>query len=215
MQTTREWLDELVKDEPAVKWAKTQPDPQTLWDKCEYGDWMLEMVGVVTYGIRSKDRKKLVLATCECARLALPCVPEGEERPLHAIETAEAWARGEIASNILRKVNASISAYDKESINASWEKNIHDGASFAVTAARHASAAAYANSMEQCATCIISALMSAFEADNPELTVRRQIADIVRKYYPKVPKMPKPPLDRKSRQKSGISLYVGNAIYSY
>ncbi len=36
----------------------------------------------------------LVLAACACAREALICIPAGENRPLLAIEAAEAWARG-------------------------------------------------------------------------------------------------------------------------
>ena len=40
-------------------------------------------------------REPLVSAVCLCAREVLHLVPAGEERPLRAIETAEAWCRGE------------------------------------------------------------------------------------------------------------------------
>ena len=43
----------------------------------------------------SDSRKKVVLAACQCARLALKYVKSGEERPLKAIEITEAWTRGE------------------------------------------------------------------------------------------------------------------------
>jgi hypothetical protein len=43
----------------------------------------------------SESRKKLILAACGCARLALKHIKKGEDRPRLAIETTEAWARGE------------------------------------------------------------------------------------------------------------------------
>ena len=41
-------------------------------------------------------RKVFVLGLCACARLALPLVREGDERPRLALEAAERWARGEV-----------------------------------------------------------------------------------------------------------------------
>jgi hypothetical protein len=55
-------------------------------------------------------RKLLVAAACECARLALKFVPEGEERPRKAIEVAEAWCRGEATPEQVKEA-ASASAY--------------------------------------------------------------------------------------------------------
>ena len=79
----------------AYEWAKEQPNPQSAWNTCEHGDWMLWLLGKLSKGPRSKSRKLLVLTACECARLALKYVPEGEDRPRLAIETAERWTRGE------------------------------------------------------------------------------------------------------------------------
>ena len=56
---------------------------------------MLEMLGKVSGLPGSDKRRPLVLAACDCARLALPCVPKGETRLLAALEAAERWARGE------------------------------------------------------------------------------------------------------------------------
>ena len=42
-----------------------------------------------------KERRDLVLIACECARLSLKYVEYGRKQPLKAIETAEAWVRGE------------------------------------------------------------------------------------------------------------------------
>ena len=48
-------------------------------------------------------REPLVIAACLCAREVLHLVPAGEERPLRAIETAEAWARGEATTDAVRE----------------------------------------------------------------------------------------------------------------
>ena len=77
--------------ENAYKWLSDNADksPQQLWAECERGDWMLWLAARL--GV---DSKLLVKAACACARLALPYVPAGENRPLAAIETAEKWADG-------------------------------------------------------------------------------------------------------------------------
>jgi len=65
-------------------------NPAELWNDCHRGDWML------WYAFLAKvDIRLIVLTVCATVREALVCVPEGEERPLHAIHAAEAWARGE------------------------------------------------------------------------------------------------------------------------
>ena len=74
----------------ATQWAESQPDAETAWRQCPRGDWLLWIAARVDI-----DRKLLVRGACACARTALPRVPAGEERPRIAIETAEAWSRGE------------------------------------------------------------------------------------------------------------------------
>ena len=71
-----------------------QPDAETAWRACQRGDWMLWLCGRLSGKPWSECRRKLVLAACACARLALVYVPAGEQRPLRAIELAEMWARG-------------------------------------------------------------------------------------------------------------------------
>ena len=92
----KHWTEELERlnaCKEAVEWAEGFPSLQDAWEACERGDWMLWLAG--KYCRSKEDRKPLVLAACGCARLALPFVEEGEERPLKAIETVEAWTRGE------------------------------------------------------------------------------------------------------------------------
>lgn len=72
------------------------------WRRCDRGDWLLWLAARV--GI---DRRLVVLAACDCAEPALVYVPEGEERPRVAIETARRWAAGEAT---IADVNAAYGA---------------------------------------------------------------------------------------------------------
>ncbi len=132
-------LQEMSACREAMCWADNFDTIEMAWAACERGDWMLWLLGKCSGDSSGSDsRKKLVLTACECARLALPFVTKGETRPLKAIETAEAWARG-------------------------------DGVSLEdVTKAAAAAYAAYA------------------AADD---AILKQCADIVRKYYPKAPRI--------------------------
>ena len=75
-------------DEGARAWSKGRTWLDA-WEQCEDARWMLHAVasGVV-------DRRLVVLAGCDCARMALSCVPTWDAQPRLAIETAETWARG-------------------------------------------------------------------------------------------------------------------------
>jgi len=73
-----------------VEYARSYRTMQEAWDRCERGDWMLWLLGRLAGPPESKSRKKLVLAACACARLSLDHIPAGEQRPLAAIDMAEA-----------------------------------------------------------------------------------------------------------------------------
>lgn len=78
----------------AITWCNIQKNRSQAWQDCQRGDWMLWLLGHLSGKPESRRRKKLVLCACECARLTLPHVPDGEDRPRIAIETAEKYARG-------------------------------------------------------------------------------------------------------------------------
>src|ERR1035441_4829253 len=42
------------------------------WRKCDRGDWLLWLAGKKAGPVGDERRKKLVLASCACARIALP-----------------------------------------------------------------------------------------------------------------------------------------------
>ena len=88
--------------EDAVLWAKDYATLPEAWAACPRGDWMLWLAAKA----KLCSRQELVLAACECARLSLVHVRKGELRPLKAIETAEAWARGEVPLEDVRSAAA-------------------------------------------------------------------------------------------------------------
>ena len=132
------------------------------------GDWMLWLVEKLSGKPESEKRKKLVLAACECARLSLKYVPNGEERPLKAIETAEKWAKGKATIDEVRSAaDASYATY---------------------TAAADAAAASYATYDVAYAAAYAAAYYAAADYAVRKSTLK-QCADIVRKHYPKVPRI--------------------------
>lgn len=195
----QKWIDKLEKLDPcpeAIEWARTQPDPQTLWNNCERGDWMLWLVGKLGGGARTKSRKTLVLAACECARLSLPYVKKGEERPLKAIETAEAWIRGEAksrevlaaaataAADAAAGTGAGAGAYAAVAAYAAIYAAAAATANAAAAAVCGADAAVYGTAASSAAAYAVYAADAATKTD-----VLRKCADIAHKYYPKVPKL--------------------------
>jgi hypothetical protein len=121
----------------------------------------------------SPERRKLTLAACACARLALKRVPDGAERPLKAIETAERWGRGEdgVTLDGVREASRAAAAY---------------AAAYAYAAA--ACAAAYACA-DAAAAAAAAAAYAAYAADAAaaRAKVLAKCADIVREFYPKPP----------------------------
>ena len=153
----------------AVEWIQEYETPQEAWVACECGNWMMWLLGRLSGPPESNSRKKLVLTACQCARLALPYVKKGEERPLRAIETAEKWARGEDGIIIEDVRKAAAAAY----------------AAYAADAAYAAYAAAYA------AYAADVAAYAAYAADAAaRKQVLKQCADIVRQNYPEAPQIP-------------------------
>ena len=84
----------------AVSWAEEQADDTSAWIACERGDWMLWLLGKLSGPAWGERRKLLVLAACECARLALPYTHDKQIET--CIETVEAWTRGEATQTQVR-----------------------------------------------------------------------------------------------------------------
>ena len=170
----------------AIEWAQAQTDDATAWRECRRGDWMLWLLGQIDV-----DRKRLVLATCGCARLSLHIAPDGEDRPRIAIETAEAWARGDgpTLDDVRRSASAAYAAADAASYAAYAAHAAYRsarppraGTPFPHAASYAASYAAYAASYA--ANAAAYAANAAAYAANTTLS---HCADIVRTHFPEVP----------------------------
>jgi len=106
------------------------------WRACERGDWLLWIAARL--GV---DRRLVVRAACACARTALVHVPEGEHRPLRAIETAEAWCDGRAT---IAEVRAAYAAASRAAATTASRAAAAASRAAATTASRAAAAAANA-----------------------------------------------------------------------
>ncbi|MFN8994995.1 MAG: putative immunity protein [Pseudomonadota bacterium] len=124
--------------DPALEWLE-QRNSDEMWEHCERPDWLL------WWAARHVPRKELVLVACQCARLALPYVDAGEIRPIKAIETAEAWTRGEVE---LEEVKGAANAASRAASRAAYAALAADDAPAAAYAAEAAYAAAQSRMCE-------------------------------------------------------------------
>ena len=164
--------DRLVKMgacKEAVAWVGNR-DITAAWAECERADWMLWLAD------RVMARKPVVLAACACARTALQYVPAGEDRPRVAIETTEAWARGEVTIAEVRTADAAAyaAAYAAYAAYAAAGSAL---AAYAAAAAAYAAVAAYVDAA-------YAAYAAADAAADADATARKvalaQMADLVR-----------------------------------
>ena len=151
----------------SLEWLGDRNLAQT-WAECERGDWLLWLAAKA--GI---DRKRLVMAACACARLALVHVRIGEERPRIAIETAEAWCRGEATIEQVREARKAADAADAAAYAAYAAAYAADA-----YAAAAAYAAAYAADADAYAAAAYAADAYAYAYARRE--TQQKTADIVR-----------------------------------
>ena len=168
------------KDPAAIAW----------WKKCKDARKMLRVIGNHTV-IDSPDHKKLVRTVCEIARTILHLVPKGEDRPRKAIETAEAWCKGQATKEEVKTAAAWAYAAAAAADAAAYAAN---AAAYAVTAAAYAAwaaADAYAAAADAYAAAAyadaVDVAFSVSDAAAAYTTTRKaklaEYADIVRKVY--------------------------------
>ena len=157
-------LHALAACKESVKWAERYgSDWTTALAACPRRDWLfwlyaeLEIRGFLS-------REPLVLAACQCARAALHRVPAGEERPLRAIETAEAWCRGEATLNEVSEALDAASAAAADAVTGA-----------ATDAAFSAAAAANAATAPDAVAASEAARYGAAAATSDDAIVRREI----------------------------------------
>lgn len=144
------------------------------WQRCPRGDWMLHWAEPYV------ERQELVLATCECARLALHLVPDDEPAPRTVIETSEAWARGDEGVTLEDVRRAAAVAYV-----ASYTTTI--GALASYYASYAAGYIAFSDADTLRATCGALAVDYAADASDDPEQVHRECATICRRHWPTLP----------------------------
>lgn len=94
-------LDQLKRSGSATgEWLSSHARPDAFrssWASCNEPTVVLQLYA------RTGDRPRIVQAACGCARLGLIYLPSGEERPVRAIEAAEAWVHGAATIDQVRK----------------------------------------------------------------------------------------------------------------
>lgn len=162
----------------AIEWCATQPSRAAAWRNCERGDqllWISVKLGA--------DCKLVTRAACACVRTALVYVPAGESGPRIAIETAEAWCRGEAT---IEEVEVAAAAAFADYAGDVYARN---AAAYAARAARNAAdTAVYAVGGAADAACTAAVdTANAHAYADAELSLEktlRQCADIVRSIIP-------------------------------
>ena len=170
------WTEKLPRNacDSAIDWCKTQRSISAAWRECKRGDWMLWLLAhKVEQG--SKYHKKIVRVACECARLALKYVPEGEERPRIAIETAEKWSGGMATLREVEDAAYAASVYAASADAASASADAADAAS----ASAYVAYAAYAADAAAAASAAAASAYAEAEREN----ILAVCADIVRKAF--------------------------------
>ena len=171
-------LREMGACQEALDWCQAYPTPDEAWQACKRGDWMLWVLGR-EISPNSPEHKRLVFTTCQCARLALRYVPEGEERPRQAIEIAEAWTRGDATIEAVRSA-AQAAAQAATYAAAHAASDATQAAVYYATYAAYAAQATYAVTYDSDAAS--HAIYAAF------FTSLEESANIVRQSFPHPPK---------------------------
>ena len=179
MSSIADRMAELGVSCEALDWLReTGYDAQRAWEACERADWMLW--ACARLGV---DRRLLVTAACRCWRAeAQQFVAEGELHSLRAVETAEAWIRGEATEEECESAawSAAWSAWSAESTMSAWS-----AWSAAMSAARIARSASWSTMSAWSADEIAeSAARSARSARSARRAALARMASIVREVIP-------------------------------
>ena len=137
-------LQELKACYSPIEYVSKFDTAQEAWDACERGNDMLWLIGKLSGEPWGEGRKKLVLATCECARIVWDLMTRASK---DCIVLFERWASGEdVSLEELKKArHAAAAAY----ITAT------DAAAYAAAYAAYASAtAADAATLKKCADIV-------------------------------------------------------------
>lgn len=144
----RQLLHHLGACDEARLWVDRTPGTvRNVWNICEDPAFLFWFLGEIGIGCNS-----IALISCQCARLALQYVPDGEDRPRICIETTEAYLRGEATTEQVYEANriacaaanAAITAHDYARTHAAHAAHTTARAAIATTYTAHTAAHAAA-----------------------------------------------------------------------
>jgi hypothetical protein len=183
-------LERLGACGEAVEFAKTHKSFGAAWKACKRGDWMLWIIGRgITCELWSDGRKKLTAAAIDCARLALPHAGKWREEIAKNLDALTAWTNGTASVEDAKAA--------REALWKTWRAAAADAAADAAAAA-YAAAAADADAAAAAAAAAYAAAAAAAaayayaDADAAAAARSRvlaECADLVRKHYPKPPRV--------------------------
>ena len=168
MQNLKIYLENLNACSSSLEWAGNRKTSKAAWLACPRGDWLLWLAGRI--GI---DKNLIALAACDIAESVLHLVPENEERPRKAIETARAFVAGKATKEEVRAAAAAADAA------ATW----HAAAAADAAATWHAADAAYYAAYAACHAAY-AATNAVTDRDSAWAEKQKQFAYIVRKRIP-------------------------------
>ena len=161
----RQFLTSKSACQSALDWLGDR-DSDRMWAECDRPDWLM------WWAAHAVPRQQLVFAACDCAELALPFVPEGEDRPRLAIETARRWARGEATLQQYYDARAGALAYAVEARRQA-------------AVARRDGVDAYAGfAASNCGYNMYAVVSSAIDADK---TNAQKMCQLIRTSWPECP----------------------------
>ena len=103
---------------------------------------MRSEVEVLLVKLAEVDPKSAMWCACQCVRTVLPLVPEGEDRPKRAVDTTEAWLRGDIPHTAVVAAAEAVEAASRQYETNTPPRIVVSGA-YKVTQAERAADAAY------------------------------------------------------------------------
>ena len=161
----------------AVKYASQFPTLQKAWDACERGDWMLWLVGKqITSKPWSDDRKPLLACALDCAETVSHLWGAETKR---SVDVLRKWIAGDATVKEAQEARRSLYAASAAAADAAYAA----AAAAAAYAAADAAYAAYA------AAAAAAAAAAYADADAARKRNQKQTADIVRRHYPKAPRL--------------------------
>ena len=162
----------------SIKWAGKRRINKAAWLSCPRGDWLLWLAARI--GI---DKNLIVFAACDCAESVLYLVPEGEDRPRKAIETARAFIAGKATMQEVRAArDAAIAAYNTYAARAAARAAANAAANAIFS--NYAGGATIARAISVADAAADAAAYAATNRDNAWTEKQKELANIVRKRIP-------------------------------